>query len=206
MKKTLITLSISAVCGIASAQRDYYYAPTYSAQNDASTTYYSYSPGYYPQQGYVPPGGAPPADPTSPVGTTVVPEKRFGAGIYLGEPVGATVKYWMNDRMAIDGAVGLSSHSHSSLYVHGDVLWHKFDLFDISPAPGKLPLYFGVGALMRFRNHGEKDVLGVRVPVGVDYIFDNIPVDVFVELGPAIDVHPSFRGELTGGIGARFWF
>jgi hypothetical protein len=204
MKKTLITLSISAVCCLASAQHDYY-PPTYSAQNNTTPTYYTYAPTYYPQQGYVPPGSAPPPDPYSSTPTTA-PEKRFGAGITLGEPVGADVKYWLNDTMALDGAAGFSTHRHSSLYLHADVLWHKFDLFDISPAPGKLPLYFGVGALVRFRDHGEKDVLGVRVPIGVSYMFDNVPIDVFVELGPALDVHPTFKGELTGGIGARFWF
>ncbi len=163
---------------------------------------------YYPQQNYTPPADS---TTTTSTGSTDLysgaPQtKRFGAGLILGEPVGATVKYWLNNTMAVDGAAGFSSHSHSSLYFNADVLWHKFDLFDISPAPGKMPLYFGVGGLLRFRNHGEDDVLGVRVPVGVDYIFDNLPIDVFAEVGPAVDVHPSFRGEITGGIGARFWF
>jgi len=202
MKKTLIILTTAFVCRVVSAQNDYY-SPTYSAPSDQPT--YSYAPTYYPQQGYTAPGSAPPPPNTYDTASTP-PEKRFGAGIYLGEPVGATVKYWLNDTMALDGAAGLSSHSHSTLYVHGDVLWHKFNLFDISPAPGRLPLYFGVGGLVRLRDHGRRDTLGVRVPIGVSYIFDNLPIDVFAEIGPAIDVHPTFRGELTGGIGARFWF
>lgn len=162
---------------------------------------------YYPQQNYAPPNDNAPNQPTDAGMYSTSPRsKHIGVGVILGEPVGASVKYWLNDRMAIDGAAGFSTHSHSSLYFNADVLWHKFDLFDISPAPGKLPLYYGVGGLVRFRDHGEKDVLGVRVPVGVSYIFDNAPIDVFAEIGPAIDVHPSLRGELTGGIGVRFWF
>lgn len=131
---------------------------------------------------------------------------HVGVGLILGEPVGASVKYWLNDTMAIDGAIGWSDHSHSSVYFNADILWHNFDLIDISPAPGKLPLYFGVGGLYRARNDGYEDNLGVRAPVGVSYIFDNAPIDVFAEIAPAIDIHPFIRGEITGGIGVRFWF
>jgi hypothetical protein len=37
-------------------------------------------------------------------------------------------------------------------------------------------------------------------------MFDNMPVDVFVEVAPAIDVAPDVRGEVTGGVGIRYWF
>jgi hypothetical protein len=34
---------------------------------------------------------------------------RLGAGIIIGEPIGGSLKYWFNDTLAIDGAVGWSS-------------------------------------------------------------------------------------------------
>jgi hypothetical protein len=88
--------------------------------------------------------------------------------------------------------------------VHSDVLWHKFDLFPVSR--GRLPLYFGVGGLIRFRDDNEENQVGVRAPVGLSYMFDNAPVDFFVEIAPAIDVAPNVQGEITGGIGIRYWF
>ncbi|HXE42738.1 MAG TPA: hypothetical protein VN516_06905, partial [Candidatus Baltobacteraceae bacterium] len=138
--------------------------------------------------------------PSSPSG------KRLGVGVVLGEPVGVSVKYWLNDKMAVDGAAGFSAHNNSPFYFHSDVLWHRFDVFDVSPAPGKLPIYFGVGGLVRIRDHGDETTLGIRAPIGVSYLFDNAPIDIFAEIGPAIDVHPTFKGEITGGIGVRFWF
>ena len=129
---------------------------------------------------------------------------KLGAGIIVGEPIGGSLKYWFDDRMAIDGAVGWSSEDHTDLYVHSDVLWHNFDLIPVSK--GRLPLYFGVGGLVRFRDDNHDNQVGVRVPVGVSYIFDNAPLDVFAEVGPAIDVAPDVRGEITGGVGIRFWF
>lgn len=129
---------------------------------------------------------------------------RLGAGIILGEPIGASVKYFFKDTFAIDGAAGWSDRDHAGLYVHSDVLWHNYDLLPVSR--GRLPVYFGVGGLVRFRHDGFDNQVGVRVPVGIEYLFDDIPVDIFAEIGPAIDVAPDVRGEITGGIGARFWF
>jgi hypothetical protein len=37
-------------------------------------------------------------------------------------------------------------------------------------------------------------------------MFENAPVDVFMEVGPALDIAPVVRGEVTGGIGVRYWF
>jgi len=89
----------------------------------------------------------------------------LGAGLIVGEPTGGSIKYWFNDTLAIDGAVGWSTHNHTDLYVHSDVLWHNFDVFPVSK--GRLPLYFGVGGLLRFRDDNKDNQVGVRVPVDV---------------------------------------
>jgi hypothetical protein len=133
--------------------------------------------------------------------------ERFGVGIILGEPTGASLKYWLNDTIAIDGAIGASfnddADDDSSFYLHSDLLWHNFDLI---PVPrGRLPVYIGAGALVRFRDDEDNQV-GVRIPVGLSYMFDNAPIDIFAEIAPAIDVAPDVRGEVTGGIGIRYWF
>ena len=129
---------------------------------------------------------------------------KIGLGVTLGEPMGGTIKYWLNDTMAIDGAAGWSSHDNTDFYMHGDLLWHNFDLI---PVPqGRMPVYIGVGGLVRFRNDGYDNQVGIRLPLGVDYMFENSPVDVFAEVAPALDVSPDVRGDFTGGVGVRFWF
>jgi hypothetical protein len=129
---------------------------------------------------------------------------KIGLGVTLGEPTGGSIKYWLNDTMAIDGAAGWSSHDHTDFYMHGDLLWHNFDLI---PVPrGRMPVYIGVGGLVRFRNDGYDNQVGIRLPLGVDYMFENTPVDVFAEVAPAMDVSPDVRGDFTGGVGIRFWF
>lgn len=185
MKKIFTAILLSAVAGYG-VLADEYQNPPSSNQTSSTRPYYN----------------QPIAD-----GSKAQPVPgHVGVGLILGEPVGADVKYWVSDEMAVDGAVGWSDYDHSDLYVQGDVLWHKFDLINFSPGNGKLPVYFGVGGLFRDRTHGRSNDVGVRVPVGVAYIFDNLPIDIFAEIGPALDVAPDIHGEITGGIGVRFWF
>jgi len=70
---------------------------------------------------------------------------------------------------------------------------------------GKLPLYFGGGARILFKRH-EDDRFGLRAPVGLAYMFDNVPVDIFAELAPTLDLAPGTRFSVYGGIGARYYF
>lgn len=128
---------------------------------------------------------------------------RFAAGLVLGEPTGASLKYWLDRRMAIDGAIGWSFYRGSDFHIHSDFLWHRYDVFHVSE--GELPLYFGVGARVKFRDNAD-DLVGIRIPVGVSYLFQDVPVDVFFEVAPIIDVAPSLRGSFTVGVGARYRF
>jgi hypothetical protein len=128
---------------------------------------------------------------------------RFGVGVIFGEPTGVALKYFLNDTIAVDGGVGWAFHHHTDWHLHGDILWHNFDLI---PVPeGKLPLYFGVGARFKVEDRDD-DRFGIRVPVGVSYIFERLPMDVFAEIAPVLDLAPSTRGGLTAGVGIRWWF
>jgi hypothetical protein len=128
---------------------------------------------------------------------------RFGTGLILGEPTGVSLKYFLSDTIAIDGAAGWSFRDETDLSLHSDILWHKFDL--VSLDKGQLPFYIGVGARVKFRENAE-DEIGIRVPIGVSYIFDDLPLDVFFEVAPIVNFTPSTQGGFTTGIGARWWF
>ncbi|HXJ58268.1 MAG TPA: hypothetical protein VNU68_16555 [Verrucomicrobiae bacterium] len=130
------------------------------------------------------------------------PEHRFGAGLIVGEPTGASLKYFFNDKFAVDGLLGQSFQHDNDFYIHSDVLYH-IDLFKLDE--GRLPIFFGVGLRGRF-DDGREDSAGVRVPVGVSYMFDRIPVDVFFEVAPIFDFTPKSRTDYSVGVGARYWF
>ena len=45
-------------------------------------------------------------------------DRRFGAGVILGEPIGASLKYWLNERIALDAAVAWSFGNEDEDEVH----------------------------------------------------------------------------------------
>ncbi|HKS35718.1 MAG TPA: hypothetical protein VJW76_00910 [Verrucomicrobiae bacterium] len=130
-------------------------------------------------------------------------DRRFGVGLMLGEPIGASLKYRLDDHFAIDGGVGVSLRGEDNLHLHSDVLYHFTDVISVSR--GSLPIYFGGGVRYKFRDNRD-DLFGFRIPAGIAYLFEDIPVDVFFEVAPVLDVHPSTDWEFTAGIGARYWF
>src|SRR5690606_14182486 len=68
----------------------------------------------------------------------------FGAGIILGEPTGISVKGWIAEDRAIDGALAWSLRGGSYFSIHADHLFHNMTLIRLNK--GRLPLYYGPGA------------------------------------------------------------
>jgi hypothetical protein len=136
------------------------------------------------------------------VSTLAAQEHRFGAGLMLGEPTGPSLKYFLNENNAIDAGIGWSFANNDDLHIHSDYLWHNYDwLRDV--ADGRLPVYYGVGGRVKF---GSDTRVGVRGPIGISYMLEDIPVEVFGEVGPVLDFTPGLRLGFTAAIGARFWF
>lgn len=143
-------------------------------------------------------------------------DSGFGLGIMLGEPTGLSAKAWTGGRNAIGmglawGGWGRGGYFH----LHGDYLFHNFDLINVGA--GRLPLYYGPGLRLRsWTGHrywhgghyhdGDRLDLGVRFPVGLAYLFDHAPVDIFAEVVPTLDLVPATGLELDFALGARFWF
>jgi hypothetical protein len=134
--------------------------------------------------------------------------KGFGAGIIIGEPTGISVKGWLSPKTAIDAAIAWSFVSQSSMHIHADYLWHTSSL--ISSSSGELPFYYGIGGRLKFENNSDHSSsgtrLGVRVPVGLSYEFNNAPVDIFLEVVPVLDLTPETSLTINSGLGARFYF
>lgn len=127
----------------------------------------------------------------------------FGAGIILGEPTGLGIKTYLSSGNALAFGVAWSLSGENELHVQGDYLYHRYDLIDVEQ--GQLPLYFGVGGRIKINEHAD-DNIGIRIPVGLSYIFDDAPFDIFGEIVPILDLTPDTDFDLNGAIGARYWF
>jgi hypothetical protein len=127
-------------------------------------------------------------------------DSGFGLGVILGEPTGISFKNWVGSRTSIDGGIAWSFSNNNSFHLHMDYLVHNFNVFKAKK--GKLALYYGIGGRIKT----EKSRFGVRIPVGINYIFGDAPLDIFFELAPVLDLVPSTEFGLTGGIGIRYYF
>jgi len=131
--------------------------------------------------------------------------RPFGLGFVLGDPSGFTGKYYLSGRDAIDGGVG--DALGKGFYLYGDYLRH-FPLGTYS-----LKLYFGGGAAFHhyrrdkhYWDEEEENRVEGRMPLGVDYRFDAIPVEAFFELVPALRIIPDVDFTIRAGLGARYFF
>lgn len=127
----------------------------------------------------------------------------FGIGIIIGEPTGVDLKYFVSASNAIEGAFAWSLSGSNNLHLQAEYLYHRYDLIKVEK--GRLPLFFGIGGRVEFREHAD-DLVGIRIPVGLAYEFDNAPFDVFGEIVPLLDLAPDTDFDLEGAIGARFYF
>jgi hypothetical protein len=123
----------------------------------------------------------------------------LGLGVILGEPTGASVKYWLGNNSAFDvGAAWSLTDRNEALHMHTDFLWHSW----LKSEQG-LAFYYGVGARAIFADDAEA---GLRVPLGLTYLFESIPLDLFLEAVPILDIAPEAKLAGNGGVGLRYYF
>jgi hypothetical protein len=151
--------------------------------------------------------------------------KVFGLGLELGEPTGLNGKYFVSPSGALDFGVGwIYDHYYygDGLHLYADYLFH----FSLASAEAfELPFYVGPG--LRFwdfhycyqgvcdPNYGGT-AIGIRVPFGISFDFNNAPLDIFLQLVPVLDFvngdyysryyHDRAHFGIDGTIGIRFWF
>jgi hypothetical protein len=122
----------------------------------------------------------------------------LGFGPQLGQPMGVTAKYWLDSTLAVDGFMGY--HFNSNFDTHVDFLWHSFSSFNV--ASGRLPFYLGAGARILGGNDSQ---LGVRLPLGVSYLFPSQPLEAYAEVAPVIKVAPGIGIDIDGAVGVRLY-
>ena len=149
--------------------------------------------------------------------------KTFGLGLELGEPSGLTGKVFVTKTSAIDFGVGYIYDDYyygDGIHLYADYLWHPMSL--ASTPAFELPFYIGGG--LRFWDFKycvanlctyDGSTLGIRVPLGIAFDFNNVPLDVFIQLVPVLDFvrgdyYDRFRDRAHFGIdlsvGIRFLF
>ena len=131
----------------------------------------------------------------------------------------------MSDSGAIDFGLGwIYEHYYygDGLHLYVDYLWHPISL--VSAEAFELPLFIGVGGRFwdfdycRARNDCNYggSALGIRIPLGIAFDFNNVPLDIAINVVPVLDFlrgdYYDYYGRDRAHFGVdfsvafRFWF
>jgi len=127
----------------------------------------------------------------------------FGVGVIAGVPTGLTFKYNVDPDVSIDGGLGWETSGDNEFHIYGTYIHHVYGVLNVPK--GKLPLYFGAGLRWMYREHKDNK-LGIRIPAGIEYQFQDLPMGAFFELVPVLNLRPDTDFDLEGGIGIRYFF
>lgn len=134
-------------------------------------------------------------------------QEGIGLGITVGQPTGISIKEFLTKEQAYQASVAWSfttdgNRSFQSGYIeiNGDYLWHSYEIFQVPH--GNFPVYAGLGARYISKSYPS---LGVRMPLGLSYIFQDAPMDIFAELVPIMNLMPATTFEIAGGVGFRIY-
>lgn len=135
----------------------------------------------------------------------------LGIGIIAGTPTGLSLKKWTSDNRAIDAAAEWSTSGKNKFYFHANYLIHNFDVLRPEDITGKLPVYYGIGGYIELNedtsgNSNDDDILAVRIPLGVSYLFSDAPIELFAEVVPTMEISPDTDLGMDAAVGGRFYF
>lgn len=135
------------------------------------------------------------------VAPAVAQHRGFGLGIIIGEPTGISAKGWVSERNALDAGVAWSFRKRGHFHLHADYLWH---FPDVIKSTERFVLYTGLGGRVAV---GRGDgIIGMRIAGGLAWWGKTVPLDVFLEIAPILDLAPATELSANGGIGIRYFF
>lgn len=121
-------------------------------------------------------------------------------------PVGLSVKAWIDNRQAVTGATSLrfaeDAGPPSFWILEVNYLFHNFEPLTVEE--GDLGLYVGPG--VQFILAEGTDVVAFRGPIGLNYIFEETPADIFIEVAPMLQITDPTQLRFDGAIGFRYFF
>jgi hypothetical protein len=153
-------------------------------------------------------------------GSNYVSNGKFGLGLELGEPTGLNGKLFLSPSTAFDFGIGDLYHNFyvdgDGFHIYADFMWHPLE---VAHTPDfKLPFYVGVGGRAWFFNYNcrgtvcnSSSMFGIRVPLGLDFDLNNVPLDLFIQFVPTLDFYRNYVNrsvylDVDFSVGIRYWF
>ncbi len=123
---------------------------------------------------------------------------QVGAGVIAESPTGATLKWWNDDLLAVDGGVG---YGNAAVF-YADVLLNSWRLLP-ELRDAETNLYVGIGPRVASDDGGQ---FALRAMGGFGFWPKSAPIELFAEVGPTFKLTPDNKVGIDGGVGLRYYF
>lgn len=128
-----------------------------------------------------------------------------GLGGELLSPTGISYKVPINESSAITGAFGLFvTDGFNNSRIEVNYLSFR-DNESINIGSGDLSPYIGAGLSFRFAE-GLDPAVSLRVPFGIEYMIDNSPIEIYMDIGPFLTVTDPLSFSFDSSLGFRYRF
>jgi hypothetical protein len=132
-----------------------------------------------------------------------------GFGLMIGDWSGVATKFWLGQSTALQfgfGAeVGLTNANDENegtrIRLLGDYLLVNHDAIESTE---EFPIHYGVGAYANLGG-GLEDEFGVRAVIGLSYIVQQAPLDLYLDLVPHVQIDPSIGFGIGATMGVRYY-
>jgi hypothetical protein len=142
------------------------------------------------------------------VGVSQAQDYKTAIGLRLGYPLSASYKTFLSDRGAFEGVLGFRGYAGYSWINIGAY----YQLHNDIPSVKNLRWYYGAGANIYFWSYdagfagGSSTSIGISGVLGLDYKFEDIPLNVSVDWIPTyfLNGYGSGFGGGYGGLAVRY--
>lgn len=129
----------------------------------------------------------------------------FGGGIYIGNPTGVKFKANLNSSNALSSLIAWD--------IPGDMVYASVDYaynfyYSIKDDEGRavLPIFLYTGPGVRIKSNNNNTNVGIKFTGGAGMRFKDIPIELFLEISPILDIVPATDLDLNAGIGVILYF
>lgn len=130
----------------------------------------------------------------------------ISAGLSIGIPTGISLNIktvHKKEHIGYDSGLAFNT-ADSELYFTFDVIKYDYQKIVSKELTGKIPIFYGIGCVI---NSTKKDTeLGMEIVGGLEYIFNDIPFNIFFKLSPIVYIIPSVKPGIASVIGIRYIF
>jgi hypothetical protein len=129
------------------------------------------------------------------------PPESFAIGLVAGDRVGPSAYARLFGPLGAQLELGIGTGSEQSLLGSVDLLYRLEGTMPSIPGRGPLVPWFGVGVRIA-RAHGDAS-FGLRAPIGLSFFELSPPIELLLEVAPAMDLATIQRLSLEGGFAVR---